>query len=212
MEKPDFGMTTARLASLSDNVFSVAMTLLVFNLTIPAAQKFSELELHVILRGQWHKFLNYFISFLLLAILWEVHHRQFQYIRRTDRTHLWLNILILMFVALMPFSTSLIGDFGGSRTAGAFFSANMVVLAVLFHVNWVYAMKGSRLVHPGLSEESLRGRRRSVVFLLASLLAFVLSFFIAEWCSLSFLLIPIVNTLPGFRTAGRADPAPAKQD
>jgi len=213
MERREFGITTGRIESLSDNVFSVAMTLLVFNLSIPVAQKFSETGLHILLLGQSHRFINYFISFVLLAILWEVHHRQFQSIHRTNRAHLWLNICILMFVVLVPFSTSLIGDFSGDRTASAFFSANMVILAVLFHVNWVYATKGLRLVRPGLDPESLRtGKRRSVVFLFASLAAFLLSFLVAEWSTLSFLLVPVVNSLPGFRAPGEAAGASTEAD
>jgi uncharacterized membrane protein len=200
MAESNLGMTTTRIESLSDNVFSVAMTILVFNLTIPAALKLSDMELHVLLLSQWRKFSNYFISFLLLAILWVSHNQQFHLIRRTNRVHLWINIFILMFVVLMPFSTSLLGDYGGKTTANAFFSANLVVLAVLFHVNWTYAVKGHRLIRKDLNVESLRTwTRRSIVFLLVSLLALLLSFFIPHWSSLSFLLIPLIQSRKSFR-------------
>jgi uncharacterized membrane protein len=201
MTRSNLGMTTTRIESLADNVFSVAMTLLVFNLTIPEVLRLSDTELHVLLLNQWHKFINYFMSFLLLAILWIVHHQQFHFIRRTNRVHLWINIFILMFVVLMPFSTSLIGDYGGQTTSSAFFSANMVVLALLFHVNWTYAIKDHRLVRHDLALESLRtGTKRSIVFILVSLLALILSFFIPHWSTLAYMFIPLIHSLKPFRT------------
>ncbi|NPU83866.1 MAG: DUF1211 domain-containing protein [Syntrophaceae bacterium] len=203
MDESNFGMTTRRVESLSDNVFSVAMTLLVFNLTIPEVLRLSDTELHVLLMNQWRKFLNYFISFLLLSVLWSIHHQQFRYIMKTNRVHLWINIFILMFVVLVPFSTSLIGDYSGTVTANVFFSANMVVLAALFHVNWVYAIKDYRLVHHDLAMGSLRkGTKRSILFLTVSLLALSLSFFAAQWSPMCFVLIPVVFSLKTFRTSG----------
>ncbi len=200
MTKHNIDMNTARIESLSDNVFSVAMTILVFNLTIPAGAKLSDVELHVLLMGQWHKFLNYFISFFLLAILWILHHQQSHFIRRTDRLHLWINLLILMFVVLMPFSTSLTGDYGGTITAGAFFSANMLILAALFHVNWVYATRNNRLVSHDMTSEFIRkGSLRSSVFLAVSVLAFASAFFMPHWSSLTYLLIPLIHSLKPFR-------------
>ncbi len=64
-----------------------------------------------LLYSQMHRFFNYALSFLLLSIFWIVHHQQFHVIKRSDQRLLWINIFILMFVALMPFSTDLVGDF-----------------------------------------------------------------------------------------------------
>jgi uncharacterized membrane protein len=200
MTKINLDMTTTRIESLSDNVFSVAMTILVFNLTVPAGLKLSDSELYVLLTGQWHKFMTYFISFFLLAVLWIAHHQQSHFIKRTNRFHLWVNLLILMFVVLMPFSTSLTGDYGGRTTSSAFFSANMIILALLFLVNWIYATGNHRLVSHDMAAESVRkGTHRSVLFVLVSLLAFLLSFFNPHWSSLTYLLIPLINSLKSLR-------------
>jgi uncharacterized membrane protein len=200
MTGSSLSMTKNRIESLADNVFSVAMTLLVINLTIPEALRISDTELHMLLLNQWQKFINYFMSFLLLAILWVLHHQQFHFIHKTNSVHLWVNILILMFVVLMPFSTSLIGDYGEKTTARAFFSANMMILALLFHVNWTYATKNHNLVKPDLAVESIRtGTRRSLVFLLVSLAALLFSLTIPKWSSLLYLLIPVVLSMKSFR-------------
>lgn len=201
MTEPHLSMTTNRIESLADNVFSVAMTLLVINLTIPEALRISDTELHILLLNQLPKFLNYFVSFLLLAILWVAHHQQFHFIRKTNHIHLWVNILILMFVVLMPFSTSLVGDYGNTTTAKAFFSGNMLILAFLFSLNWMYATKNHRLVKPDMMIESiLVGNRRNAVFLLVSLMALLLSFYYPHLSNVSYILIPIIHSRRPFRT------------
>lgn len=200
MTKHNQEMSTTRIESLSDNVFSVAMTILVFNLTIPAGLKLSDGELYALLAGQWHKFMTYFISFFLLAVLWIVHHQQSHFIQRTDRFHLWINLMILMFVVLMPFSTSLTGDYGGRTVSGAFFSGNMIALALLFLVNWSYATGGHRLVGHDLAVKDIRrGIYRGLVFLGVAVLALLLSFVDPHWSSLTYLLIPVINSLKPLR-------------
>ena len=105
-------MTTIRLETLTDGVFAIAMTLLVLNLRFPVTKAgLTERELEQIVFGQSNVFFNYFLSFILLALFWMLHHQQFHFFRKTDRSHIWINIFILMFVALLPFSASLVGPF-----------------------------------------------------------------------------------------------------
>ncbi|NAS89798.1 hypothetical protein C4E24_08740 [ANME-1 cluster archaeon AG-394-G21] len=90
------GMTTHRIENLADGIFSIAMTLLVLSLTLLEARTDLTLtvELQDLLFGQTHKFFNYALSFILLAIFWIIQHDQFHFIKRTDRIHLWLNKFI----------------------------------------------------------------------------------------------------------------------
>ena len=106
------GLTTKRIEGLTDGVFAIAMTLLVLTLEIPEplAENTTGM-LAKLLISQRHKLFNYVLSFILLALFWIIHHRQFHLVKRTDHQHLWLNVFILMFVALIPFSTSLLGDY-----------------------------------------------------------------------------------------------------
>jgi uncharacterized membrane protein len=177
---------------LSDGIFAVAMTLLVVNLSIPENIRLTDTQLHIVLMDQAHKFSNYLISFFLTAFFWISHHRQHHFIKRTDHVHLWINILILMFIVLVPFSTSLVGDYRGSKTAEIFFALNMLIIALLFRVNWLYATKNYRLIESDVSENIIRYiKRRSSLFIVASVLALILSFFIPHWSSTAYLLIPV---------------------
>ncbi|MBC8276260.1 MAG: DUF1211 domain-containing protein, partial [Chloroflexi bacterium] len=133
--KSRFMLTTRRIEALADGIFAIAMTLLVLTLTLPDMAQ-TKLSLSQLLADQWPKFFNYALSFVLLAIFWIVHHQQFHVIRRTDRGHVWINIGILMFVALMPFSTDVVGSYGNETLAELLFSANLMILGLLFLLNW----------------------------------------------------------------------------
>jgi uncharacterized membrane protein len=147
-----------------------------------------------------HKFFNYALSFLLLAIFWVKHHQQFHFIKRTNRKHLWINIVTLMFIALIPFSTSLIGDYNDDRVAEFFFASNLFIIGMLFLWNWVYATKGHRLVDRSLDPQRIAlWKKRGAVIPLVSLLAMVLSLTNPQFTFYAYLLIPIILALPHFR-------------
>ena len=201
-DDPELGMTTQRIENLADGIFSIAMTLLVLNLALPAVGTDLTLttELHTILFGQTHKFFNYVLSFILLAIFWIIHHQQFHFIKRTDHIHLWINICDLMFVALVPFSTSLIGDYPDETVAKLFFDLNLFILGSLNVLNWTYATKGYRLVDRGLDPRRIAvGNRRDAVVPVVVLLAMVLSLITPQWSSCAYLLIPVMLAHPWFR-------------
>jgi uncharacterized membrane protein len=197
--KPRFVLTTRRIEALTDGIFAIAMTLLVLTLALPDATQ-TKLSLSQLLADQWPKFFNYALSFLLLAIFWIVHHQQFHVIRRTDRRHVWINIGILMFVALMPFSTDVAGSYSHETLAEILFSANLLILGLLFLLNWWYACWNHRLVDPDLSRETIaRGMRRGCITPVVAAISIVLSFFIPRWGLMVYMLIPIIQLLPWFR-------------
>lgn len=196
------GVTTHRIEALTDGIFAIAMTLLVLTLALPEAKTelIQTVELHRMLIGQMHKFFNYALSFLLLAIFWVKHHQQFHFIKRTNRKHLWINIVTLMFIALIPFSTSLIGDYNDDRVAEFFFASNLFIIGMLFLWNWVYATKGHRLVDRSLDPQRIAlWKKRGAVIPLVSLLAMVLSLTNPQFTFYAYLLIPIILALPHFR-------------
>jgi uncharacterized membrane protein len=197
--KSRFVLTTRRIEALTDGIFAIAMTLLVLTLTLPDMAQ-TKLSLSQLLVDQWPKFFNYALSFLLLAIFWIVHHQQFHVIRRTDRNHVWINIGILMFVALMPFSTDIAGDYSGETLAELVFSANLLILGLLFLLNWWYACRNHRLVDHDLDRETIvSGIRRNCVTPVVAAISMVLSLFIPRWGLTVYMLIPFIHLLPWFR-------------
>jgi uncharacterized membrane protein len=183
------------------------MTLLVLTLTLPddLAQS-THASLSNLISGQLHKFLNYFFAFLILAIFWIMLHQQFHWIRRADIKLLLINIFILMFVALMPFSTDIAGDFSGSVTAEVFFASNVMVLGLLTVVNWAYATHHHHLVEQDLEPAIIRTEfRRGAVVPLISAVVLGLSF-LAPWNLWLYLVVPIALLLRPRRREYHASP------
>jgi len=195
------GMTTHRIEALTDGIFAIAMTLLVLTLDLPEVEKgLTQVRVHNLLIGQMHKFFNYALSFVLLAVFWIIHHQHFHVIKRTDHKHLWINIFTLMFIALIPFSTSLVGDYPEDWMDEFFFGSNMFILGMLLNWSWTYATKGYRLVNRGLDPRRIAlGKKRGAIIPFVALLAMVLSLINPLMSSYVYILIPIILSLPQFR-------------
>jgi uncharacterized membrane protein len=186
-------LTKQRLETLVDGIFAIAMTLLVVNLFIPKGAATSELDR--ILSGQLSSFYAYAIGFLLLASFWVAHHRQFHYIRHTNTTHVWINIFMLLFVALMPFSASTIANYL-AVTSEVIFAGNLLALGLLLMANWIYATRGHRLVEPDLDEVTIkRNLRRTIV----AAIVMGLSMIYPERSLYGYIAILIVLLAPPFR-------------
>lgn len=149
-----------RLMSFSDAVFAIAVTLLVLEIQPP--QDFGHL-----LRGLgalWPSYVGYALSFLLVGQVWVNHHVMFDRVRHVDRQVLFLNTLLLMVIAFLPFSTSLLADAIraelGLRTAVVVYGANLWTAAALFNVIWAH-LRRAKLLDPDLGPFGIRaiGRR-----------------------------------------------------
>ncbi|WP_227355369.1 TMEM175 family protein [Haladaptatus salinisoli] len=143
----------ARLAGFSDGVFAIAITLLILNIELPDSTASAAVGVHRVLR-EWPDFLSYVISFLVIGNYWIVHHNIFQDVRRYDRGLLWLNIVYLMFIAFIPFSTSLIGDFPGGFPVMVY-AGTLTLTGVVLTILWRYAWSND-LLDDAVDEERMR--------------------------------------------------------
>jgi uncharacterized membrane protein len=146
-------ISKSRLEALVDGVFAFAMTLLVVGLSVPTIPKAeAAAELPVYIASMFPQFLSFLIAFFILASLWIVHHEHFHFIRSVNKVVLWLNVLILIFVVLVPFSTNLSGDYPHVPIAPLIFHANMLILSCLFLIQWQYIIHRPALltgpIHP----------------------------------------------------------------
>lgn len=135
----------ARVVSFSDGVFAIAITLLVLNIHAPQDTR------HLIqgLAALWPSYLAYAVTFLLIGQVWANHHVMFDHIRVADRVVLFLNTLLLMDIAFLPFAASILSSAflagHGQRTAVVFYGVALEVAALLFNAIWEYARHGDRL-------------------------------------------------------------------
>jgi uncharacterized membrane protein len=188
-----------RIEALTDGVFAVAMTLLVLDIKVPELeQSLSSAELPFRLLALWPKFLTYAISFVILGVYWVGHHMQLSFIRSADRPLLWINILFLLWVALVPFSTALLSEYTKHRLAIAVYGANLIAIGLTLALHWRYATAGTRHVdpntHPGLVRAAMA---RTLMGPLLYLIAIALSFLSTEFSLVMYALVPILYILPG---------------
>ena len=191
---PRFYMSKDRLETLVDGIFAIVMTLLVMNVVVPQRQVvMKEVGFEDLMMSRVHDIINYALSFILLSMFWVQHHEQSHFIKRTDRIHLWINLFTLLFVALFPFSTSLVSEFPEKNMAELIFGANMFMVGVLFALNWAYATKGRHLVDGGITDEQIAtGRNISWLFLAVSAAAIALSQFHPKVSADIFWIMPLV--------------------
>ncbi len=150
-----------RLRTLADGVFAIVMTLLVLELSVPVVKGFSaDYELLHKLVKMRMEFLIYGLSFLILGVFWVIHHTIFQDVKRYDTTLVWLNIVFLMFVSLIPFSTALVGKNGFITVTGVIYGINMLLLFDLGWAIFSFITGKRRLVGEDFDPNIIKGGKR----------------------------------------------------
>ena len=186
--------TINRIAALSDGIFAIAMTILVLNISIPDKETVNQIGLFNALLNQAVEFYTYLLSFILLGIFWGIQHKQMNIIQKADSTYIWLNILLLMFICLIPFSASLESVFSGNPVSAFFFNINMLVVGIFFIINLLYATTNNRLIPEDYSKESIvKGKKNTLIFIVVSIIALVLGMFSPEYSGVAYLLIPVLK-------------------
>jgi uncharacterized membrane protein len=183
---------TGRLETFSDGVFAIAATLLVLEFSVTSYADLGHELLHI-----WPAYLAYVTSFLTIGIIWMNHHHTVSFIGRVDRTFLFVNNLLLLTVAFLPFPTGLVATaiqhHEGEQAAALAYAATLVVMAVLHQFWWQYARRNRRLISERTPDSALRAVDRAywpgvpmyaVVFVVAffsPLAAVVITFAIAAF-------------------------------
>ncbi len=119
----------SRIVAFSDGVFSIAITLLVLNLGI--GKGLADGEVAQKLLDQRENLLSYAISFAVIARFWLNHHRFFGEVKAFDGRLIGLNMLYLGFVVLIPFSSEVLGEYGGVTASVVLYSANLVAVVLI---------------------------------------------------------------------------------
>ena len=167
-----------RLIFFSDAVFAIAITLLALEIRLPAIDgSVSNAALLHSLLSIWPEYLGFAVSFLVIGALWIGHHRKFLLIQRYDRRLLFLNLLLLMSIAFIPFPTSVISEYG-NLTATVFYALSIGMASLLSALVWWYAARNNRLVVNALDmkkrwRELLNPLSVALVFFVSVGLAFI---------------------------------------
>ena len=169
-------MSKARLEAFSDGVFAVAITLLVLEIAVPGEKG----DLPQEVGRLWPSFAAYLVSFFTIGIIWVNHHVMVGRFERLDRTTLFLNLNLLLWVVLIPWSTALIAEHlrdtgSDEHFAASVYAGNFFLMGLAFFAIWAYAGR-VHLVDARPSDMKRLVRRNvvgEVAYLIAAAVAWV---------------------------------------
>jgi uncharacterized membrane protein len=146
-------VSKSRLESFSDGVFAIAITLLI--LTIAQPTNYHALTHDLV--DRWPSFAAYVVSFSVIGIMWFNHHSIFAHFERADRGLVYLNLLLLLTIAFIPYPTQVFGEAlrqgAGARAAALLYSATMAINAYAWTALWLYASMRRRLLVDSFPED-----------------------------------------------------------
>lgn len=141
-----------RFNAFSDGVFAIAITLLVLDLTVPPE---NAPTLPALLKA-WPEFLGYLISFTFIGSIWITHTALTRAMKRADAVVHSMNLLVLLFVALLPFSTSVMVtdlDAPDLLVAVVLYGLDFLLASLALNLLMSYVARQSALLVDGVAEK-----------------------------------------------------------
>jgi uncharacterized membrane protein len=181
-----------RLEALADGVFAIAVTLIVLEIKVPElARTASFSDVAHALKPQLPALFAYLLTFVICGTFWFLHQMSFHWIAHVDRALVFCNIFFLMFVSLMPFSTSMFAHFMHNPIGLMFYFGNAAAMGIFLNLHWRHARRMGLLNDDKGSELERRlFSQRVLVLPVAFLAAFAVAPFSPQTCG--FLAVAII--------------------
>jgi uncharacterized membrane protein len=191
-------MNKNRLEALSDGVFAIVMTLLIFDIKVPHIEEPITNEALLSQLGiLWPHMVVYAGTFFVLSAMWINHHFLFQmFAKEVDRRLNLLNLVYLMFVAFFPFAASFIGEYHAYQVATILYGINLLAITFLSiaMLRYIRLSQGVEHLPPRLLNQS---RFRFTVNITCYLVAILVSFWNVHISLLLYIFPVIFNIIPG---------------
>jgi TMEM175 potassium channel family protein len=187
-------MSKDRVEAFSDGVFSIILTLLVLELRVPNIADHSSLGQYAAAMAPLvPKLVSFVLTFVMIAIHWVSHHYFFRYLNDVTIGMVWLNNLLLLWICLLPFPTSMLGDHPTDQFPILVYGVNSLLCALNFLALRSYA-NAAKLLNEKHSR--LLGPRRSIPAIVLFTLSLVLAFVNVYLSLACFLLVPLLYFVP----------------
>ncbi|CAN5202214.1 hypothetical protein BH09BAC2_BH09BAC2_19750 [soil metagenome] len=190
-------MASGRLEALGDGIFSIAMTILVLEITLPVLRGNDWEDLQTAFHETWYDLLCYALSFIVLGIMWYGHRLMFEYIGKTNRYFIFLGVLFYLVICLVPFSTRFLAKNILQWYSTFVYAVNLSLCNLTLFFQWRYGCSKPSLLHREIPAEVRK--EATFLFLLSPVVYFfaiVISFFI-PWISIAiFIVTPLFYLLP----------------
>lgn len=195
-------MNHARLDQLSDGIFSIVMTILVFQIRLPDIWgPIDNMSLWLEIEKLIPLFLSYALSFALLFTYWRAHHFFISiYAKNVDSTLININALFFMLISLVSFSASILGQFNKNELVVIIFGIHIILIGLTLYWMRRYVLYSPHIQNPEISEREIRGSTiRTLAPVVFSLIAIPLSFWSIK-ISLALFTLAVIFNLSSYST------------
>jgi len=191
-----YSMNHARLDQLSDGIFAIVMTILVFQIKLPAIWgPIDNADLWLEIQKLIPLFLSYALSFALLFTYWRAHHFFVTiYAKNVDSMLININALFFMLISLVPFSASILGQFSNNELSVIIFGIHIILIGLTLYWMRRYVIYSPHIQNPEMSEREIRGSTvRTLAPVVFAIIAIPLSFLSIKFSLVLFTLAVIFN-------------------
>jgi uncharacterized membrane protein len=193
-------LNKSRLESLSDGLFAIVLTLIVFDINIPtiATSMHTDTALVALLVTLVPAFTEFVMSFMVLAMFWISHNYFYTYFATTiNRQLMLLNLLYLALISFIPFSARVLGTYFGAPLAADIYGLNVLLISIV-NVGIVSYAVSSNEIETNVSSRLLKQAKFRSYLTLSSALVGIALAWISFPLALLFFVLPIIfNILPG---------------
>jgi uncharacterized membrane protein len=184
-------MPKSRFEAFSDGVLAIVITILVLELAVPGESN----DLLSALGAEWASYLGYLVSFVFVGGIWLAHADLSRFMKQTDRVLMRLNLLLLLFVSFLPYTTSLMAEHltdAGQRVGVVIFGANLFVGSLMMSLLAAYVGRHPELAADELDREQARSFvRRRVALLVLNGLSVVVGFLLPTVAVVLYLAVTV---------------------
>lgn len=193
-------MNKLRLEALSDGVFAIVFTLLAIEIKIPE-------HLEVINNANLLHSLNelsilifaYFVTFVVIGMYWLNHSFLFGvFVKNINRQMVNLNLLFLSFIALLPFSSHLLGAYLNLSYSTLIYGIHILIISLISNFIFYYAIKSEEIDTSHVSKRLLnQSRIRQALVFVFTFLGILIGFLSTRVAVIFFMFPIIFNIIPG---------------
>lgn len=195
-------MNHARLDQLSDGIFAIVLTILVFQIKLPIDfAPVSNSTLWFEIEKLFPLLLSYVLSFALLFTYWRAHHFFVSiYAKNIDSLLININGLFFMLISLVPFSSSMLGQYSGNELSVIIFGVHIILIGLTLYWMRRYVIYSEHIQNPEISQREIRGSTvRTLAPVVFAAIAIPLSFLSIK-LSLTLFSLAVIFNLSSYST------------
>ncbi|MBB6459538.1 TMEM175 family protein [Flammeovirga kamogawensis] len=186
-----------RITRLSDIIFATSMTMLLLAIDLPEVKAIESNKQLLTALSKQLPILGIFLStFVLLAVYWLKHTTTTRLMKGADTLYMWLDLILLAFVALLPFSNGLATAFPDYFISIAIYGINVFIIGSCSFFAWRHASKNNLLLKEEMDKKEAEViSSESWMEPVLAIVSIITGYFYIDYAQLPFILVPIIYGL-----------------